>query len=306
MDRAFGLGLMSKPMLVTLPLVLLLLDYWPLGRLTFGGSKAGDSPSNWRFVWEKMPLFAMSAASSVITYVAQQKSGAVGEIEAFSVKARVMNAAVSYVSYIGKMLWPSRLSAIYPHPGDALPIWKAVTAAVILVVISVLVIRAGRRHPYMPVGWFWYLVTLIPVIGLVQVGGQAMADRYTYIPLIGLFIMIAWGIPGLLRVGERASGRVGERTSAYLAIPACLSAAVLIVCTFRQVGYWRNSISLLEHAIAVTPVNYGAHDALGAAFAAEGRYDLAIAQHEAALKIAPDYEVAHNNLGAALAGAGKI
>ena len=327
---AFGLGLMSKPMLVTLPLVLLLLDYWPLGRLTFGGSKAGDSPSNWRLVWEKMPLFAMSAASSVITYVAQQKSGAIGEIEAFSVKARVMNAAVSCVCYIGKMLWPSRLSAIYPHPGDAMPIWKAVAAAVILMVISVLVIRAGRRHPYLPVGWLWYVATLIPVIGLVQVGGQAMADRYTYIPLTGLFIMIAWG------VGEWEKGRMGERENGrsrspinhqplaishspantqhrtpntYARCLVVISSAVVVVLACRtwvQVHYWRDSTTLLEHAIEVTSGNYAAHDALGAALAAEGRYDEAIAHHEAALKIAPTYEVAHNNLGAALARAGRI
>jgi tetratricopeptide (TPR) repeat protein len=318
---AFGLGLMCKPMLVTLPLVLLLLDYWPLGRLTFGGSKAGDSPSSWRLVREKMPFFAMSAASSVITYVAQQKSGAIGEIEAFSVEARVMNAAVSYVSYIGKMLWPSRLSAIYPHPGDALPIWRAVTAAVILAAICVLVIRAGRRHPYLPVGWFWYVLTLIPVIGLVQVGGQAMADRYTYVPLIGLFIMIAWGVPGLLRVGEWEKGRSQSPTNhspantehptpnTYARCLVVISAVVVVVLACRtwvQVQYWRDSTTLLEHAIEVTSDNYGAHDALGAALAAEGRYEEAIAQHEAALKITPTYEVAHNNLGAALARAGRI
>ena len=333
---AFGLGLMSKPMLVTLPLVLLLLDYWPLGRFSPGGSKTRVSRSNWKLVREKMPLFAMSAASSVITYVAQQKSGAIGEIEAFSVKARVMNAAVSYVSYIGKMVWPSRLSAIYPHPGDALPIWKAVTAAVILAAICVLVIRAGRRHPYLPVGWFWYVLTLIPVIGLVQVGGQAMADRYTYIPLIGLFIMIAWGVPGLLRVGEWENGGEGEREkgrsqtatnpqpssvnhspantehptpNTYARCLVVISAAIVVVLACRtwvQIHYWRDSTTLLEHAIEVTSGNYAAHDALGAALAAEGRYDEAIAHHKAALKITPTYEVAHNNLGAALARAGRI
>ena len=203
----FGLGLMSKPTLVTLPFVLLLLDYWPLGRFA-GDQKKGPG---WRLILEKMPLFAMSAASSVITYYAQQSSKAVISIDRLPLTIRAANALVAYVTYIGKMFWPRNLAIFYPHPGNTIPEWQVVGAFVLLACVTILALGLGRRYPYLPVGWLWYLGTLGPMIGLVQVGEQAVADRYTYLSYIGLFIMLAWGIPDLLRrVGERESGRQGE------------------------------------------------------------------------------------------------
>ncbi len=201
----FVLGLMSKPMLVTLPFVLLLMDYWPLNRLQMGqaGGEGGFKvckSSVFRLVVEKIPFIIIAVIISVAAFVTQQKGGAVPPTSFSLMKTQAANALVSYVSYIVKMIWPGRLAVYYPHPG-ILPMWQAVGAGAVLVLLSVLFVRAGRRFPYLIVGWFWYLGTLVPVIGLVKVGNFAMADRYTYVTLIGLFIMTAWGGPSLWRDG---------------------------------------------------------------------------------------------------------
>ncbi|MCX6375590.1 MAG: hypothetical protein NTU88_06080, partial [Armatimonadetes bacterium] len=201
---AFALGLMSKPMLVTLPLILLLMDYWPLGRFRFGEpspkKKKGKQPwSGRKLIWEKVPLLALTLGSSIATFAAQKHGGAMTSLDEFPLGVRIANAFVSYIGYIGKTFWPSKLAVLYLHPGASLPIWEVIGSALLLALIFVAVFRFGRGHPYLQVGWLWYFVTLIPVIGFIQVGRQAMANRYTYVPLIGLFIMIAWGIPDLWR-----------------------------------------------------------------------------------------------------------
>lgn len=196
----FSLGLMSKPMLITLPFVLLLLDYWPLGRFQFrgsGGNHANQRLFSLRLVWEKTPFFVLAAASSIVTYLVQKSGGAMGGMDLLPLNTRIANVLVSYVGYITKMIWPFRLAVFYPHPVP-LPVWQVGGASLLLVAISFLVIKGIRHRPYLAVGWLWYIGTLVPVIGLVQVGEQAMADRYTYVTLIGIFMIIAWGVPDFL------------------------------------------------------------------------------------------------------------
>ena len=280
----FALGLMAKPMLVTLPFTLLLLDVWPLRRLPLR-------------VREKLPLFALAIASSVITFAVQQQAGAVKELVTLPIGRRIANALVAYVTYIGKALWPSGLAAIYPYP-ESIAGWRVAVALVLLAALAALAIRARQRYPYVLVGWLWYLVTLVPVIGLIQVGSQPIADRYTYVPLIGLFIIVAWGVPDLL---ARWPWRIGViRAAAVLAIAACA------VTARAQVRQWRNSVALWEHAIAVTTANYRAEGNLGHALASEGRLDEAVYHYAEAVRIHPGYAEAHNNLGLALATQGKI
>jgi len=307
----FALGLMAKPMLVTLPFVLLLLDYWPLGRFQAGPAGSNDqgqvqvplssvktrSPSS-RLIWEKAPFFVVSLASCVVTFLVQQKGGAVETVEAFPLTIRIGNALVSYVSYMGKMIWPQSLAVFYPHPGTSLPGWQAVAAGLLLIFITIGVIRAGRKHAYLTVGWLWYLGTLVPVIGLVQVGAQALADRYTYVPLIGLFIMISWFIPDLL-AGWRHRGIV-------LGGAAVTVVSALMVCTWMQLQHWKNDITLFEHALKVTANNYLAHDSLGNALAQKGMLEQAIAHYQEALRIKPNLVNTHNNLGVALLNRGEI
>jgi len=286
------LGLLSKPMLVTLPFVLLLLDYWPLGRFAPAKAEAGTPawPILWKLLREKLVLLLLAAAASVAAYLAQRTAGTVGSVEIFPVGVRVANAAVAYVHYIGEMIYPRNLAVFYPHPGDTLPTWHVVGAVFALVCISGAAVWLGRKRCYLTVGWMWYVVTLLPVIGLVQVGDQAMADRYTYIPLIGVFIVVAWGVPELLR---------GVFRPYVPAVLAGAALAALAVCTWIQVGYWRDSVTLFEHALRVTRANYLAHHNLGTALWAGGDYAEAVAQLSKALKIKPDYASAHFNLGLA-------
>ena len=274
----FCLGLMSKPMIVTLPLVLLLLDVWPLGRL----------PA----LREKVPFFALSAAGAIATYLVQRGSGAVEALAAFPLGLRVENALVSYVIYAAKMLWPARLAVFYPYPSQ-IPLWQAALAALGLAGISILVLRCRRSRPYLAAGWLWYLVTLAPVIGLVQVGAQARADRYMYVPMVGLAIMLAWGVADWLRRAPRL-----RPAAAVLAVAACLLSAAV---ARAQVEYWKDSQSLFEHALAATDGNYLAHHNLGVALAEmPGRLPDAIAHLQAALRIKPDSARVHTDLGNAL------
>jgi Flp pilus assembly protein TadD len=303
---SFALGLMAKPMLVTLPFVLLLLDYWPLQRYQFGHSEANPRKSinnshqrliPLHLIREKVPFFVLAAASSVVTFLAQQSGGAVTPLDKLALSVRMANALVSYVSYMGKMIWPIRLAVIYPHPGT-LPIWQAAAAGLLLVCISVFVIRTARRSPYLAVGWLWYLGTLVPVIGVVQVGKQCMADRYTYVPLIGLFVIIAWGIAD---VAKRWSYQ-----RLVLAISTGVVLLALMVCTWFQVTHWRDSISLFTHTLDVTGENYEAHNNLGVARGEQGRFKEAVGHFSKALQIMPNYAVTHNNIGSVLARRGNL
>jgi len=289
----FALGLMSKPMLVTLPFVLLLVDFWPLQR--FGSSANGARASSaWRLLVEKAPFFLLAAASSVVTFIAQRKGGAVST--SLSLGARVANAVVSYIRYIGKMLWPRDLSILYPHPGHW-PAWEVTASVVLLVAICAGVILLARRRPYLAMGWLWFCGTLVPVIGLVQVGIQSMADRYTYLPLIGLFIMVVWGIAEL--IPDRP-----WRAEA-LAVGGVLLLAACALLTERQVRYWRDSATLFGHAVQVTRDNYLAFNNLGFYLSGQGKTAEAMENYRKSLMINPNYEDALNNLGYALAGQKK-
>lgn len=280
----FGLGLMAKPMLVTLPLVLLLLDFWPLRRLRESKSPE-DRIRLFDLFWEKLPLFGMSAMSCMLTMKAQTAGGAVTSVEFLPLSIRLSNAVVAYMGYILKMFWPVNLAMMYPHPEANIPGWQIIGSAASLLIISLLAAVYAKRRPYLAVGWLWFVITLIPVIGLVQVGDQAMADRYTYIPLIGLFIMAAWGLPELL--GKRAK---------YLAVPAVVALALLMAGARTQAGYWSDSRTLYEHALRVTSNNYVAHVKLGVILARDGQHEQAIRQYEKALEIRPDGIQALNNL----------
>jgi tetratricopeptide (TPR) repeat protein len=307
----FALGLMAKPMLVTLPFVLLLLDYWPLKRIELGQSGTGPpaaiQPSTiakepraqaLRLLLEKTPLFVLAAVSSIVTFIFQKSEGAVRTLEVYPAQARISNALVSYVIYIKKMIWPESLAVFYPHPGQSLPMYQAVLAGLLLLIISFAVIRLGRRYPYLPVGWLWYVGTLIPVIGLVQVGAQAMADRYTYVPLIGLFLLVSWGVPELVR-----SWRY-RRTA--LALAAGFLLLALMPCTWLQVQNWRSSTALFEHALQATANNALAHHNLGVALADQGRVQEAITHYHLSLRITPNNFKVYNNLGKALVRQGKL
>jgi Flp pilus assembly protein TadD len=288
-----ALGLMAKPMLVTTPFLLLLLDIWPLRR-----------SGTWRaLIVEKLPLFGLIVLSSIITFVAQQRGGAVAELTTVPVALRLENAIVSYVAYIAKMVWPVDLTMIYPLPG-MIPMWKVAGGVIVLIGISVLVLRQSAARPYLPVGWFWYVGTLVPVIGIVQVGLQAMADRYTYVPLIGLFIIAAWGLPELL-------SRVTTHGREAVAASAAIGVLVLAGCaaiTSRQIEYWRSSVSLWQHALSVNlgADQFSAHMALGNTLAPQGRTSEAIEHFAAAARLRPESAEAHHGLGKTLVQAGRI
>jgi len=305
----FASGLLSKPMLVTLPFVLLLLDYWPLGRFQFGGLSADvkphasrpwntdDQKSNaLRLIREKAPFFVLCAISCILTIIAAQKTGAVVPLEGFTLGSRMANVPLSYLRYIEKMVWPRHLAVLYPYQ-EMVPTWEILVSGLLLACVSLLVIRAARKLPYVGVGWFWYLGTLIPVIGIVQAGPQALADRFTYVPMIGLFVMIAWGIPDIL-VRWRFRRVI-------LSLSTGLLLLVLMIVTNFQLRYWQNDIALFEHTLAVTSNNFTIHNNLGAVLARQGKTQEAVAHYVEALRIRPYLAEAHNNLGIALAGQGK-
>jgi len=291
---AYVLGLMAKPMVVTLPFVLLILDWWPLER--FGQLRGKTVKVNYqkttaqRLTAEKIPLFVLSAVSSVITYMIQKSSGAVTAMEVVSLDVRIANALVSYIRYIGKLIYPSGLCVLYPHPGNGLPFRQTIAALLMLACITACVIYAARRQRrYLAAGWLWYLGTLVPVSGLVQVGAQAMADRYTYLPSIGFFIMVGYG------AAEIFSKQYYRKIVA--GILSGLALAALLLCTRVQVRYWQNSLTLFERAIAVTKDNYKMHSELAGLLKDQNRFSEAISHYRRAVEIMPSDAEAHYQLG---------
>jgi protein O-mannosyl-transferase len=290
----YALGLMAKPMLVTLPFVLLLLDVWPLGRVRL---VRGRQAALATVVLEKLPLMALAVASSVITLAVQRQAGAVSAVEVLSMSQRLANAAVAYIGYVGKLVWPVDLAALYPYR-IVVPTWEVTGSLTALVLISACALWLGRRYSYVLVGWLWYLGTLVPVIGLVQVGEQAMADRYTYVPMIGLLVIIAWGVPDLL-----VRWRFRTRALPLLAGAAVAACAAL---TWVQVGYWKDSETLYRHALAVTTGNVPMHNNLGLILMDRGQVDEAQRHFEAAVEAQPRHVKANVNLAMALLRKGDL
>jgi protein O-mannosyl-transferase len=295
----FALGLMSKSMVITLPCALLLLDYFPLGR--FEGVPAGVMPVRQlplsQLAAEKLPLFALSAASAVITLQAQQAGGAMRSTAQFSLGVRLENAIVAYTAYLWKTISPLHLAPLYPHPGDSLPAWQVTVTLLVLLAVTGVALKFRSRR-YLLAGWLWFLGTLVPVIGLVQVGDQAMADRYAYIPLIGIFVLIAWG------TSDFADSR--KIALARRVIPASCILLVLGVATYRQLGYWSSSYNLWKHTIAVTDGNFIAQDNLGGALLLLGKPEEAYPHFQAAAEINPRDPMSHSNLGAYLQEHGQL
>jgi tetratricopeptide (TPR) repeat protein len=276
-----ALGLMAKSMLVTLPCVLLLLDWWPLRRIP-------RTVTLQRAIVEKLPLLALAGMAGAFTFVAQSRAGLVVPLAARPLGERLANAVTSYVTYAAKTFWPMTLSCFYPYP-ESFAVGAVVGATAVLVAVSALAISLVRSRPYVATGWFWYLGTLVPVIGIVGIGGQSMADHYTYLPLIGLFVVVSWGAWDLFeRVPHREIVLGG---AAVLAIGLCVAK------TRVEAAYWRDSRSLFEHALAVTSRNFLAHGNLGLVLRQEGRSAEAMTQFSAALAVAPEYVEARNHLG---------
>lgn len=301
----FVLGLMAKPMLVTVPFMLLLLDYWPLGRLSIGSAQSSTTsnkfePLQYRsfsnLLLEKMPFFILSAVSCIITIIAQREGGAVESIRSVPLLFRMGNALIAYATYIGKMIWPSDLAAIYLLPPN-ITVKEILGSFFLLSAISVFVTWKSKRHPYLMVGWLWYLGTLVPVIGLVQVGMQSMADRYTYVPLVGLFIMIVWGVSSLLE-------KLPYRRIILIATTGLLLLA-LALCTRKQLEHWRNSIFLFEQAIEINSDNHVAHKNLALSLAKVGRFTEAYEHAQKALRIVPEESDAMTVMGLIYAMEGR-
>jgi Flp pilus assembly protein TadD len=332
----FALGLLAKPMLVTLPFVLLLLDSWPLGRLRFpawagqpaaaparAGGRAGRAPNGpagaglappgaprparapeaavrgtdpGRAVLEKVPFLALAALSCIVTLIAQQRGGAVRSIEEYGPLLRIQTAVVSYAGYLLKTVWPSRLTVLYPHP-HAWPWWIVGASALFLIALTAVALRSVRTRPWLATGWFWYLGALVPVIGLVQVGNQAMADRYTYIPLVGVFLLAAW------ELGEFGARR--SREGLVLAVAAAVLVPACGAGSFLQLRHWRDSETLFARAVRVTTDNPEAHYNLGLALMEKGRLEDARARLEEAVRLAPHNADAINNLGVVLDRMGR-
>ena len=302
----FAFGLMSKPMLVTLPFVLLLMDWWPLGRINVKSRLVDANPgaattifpfSNfWRLLVEKGPFLVLSAASSMMTFWAQKTGGAVATLTLFPIEERLANALVAYVRYLGKAVWPSGLVILYPHPGRW-PEELVLGAGLLLAGLTAAAIGLGQQRPYLAVGWFWYLGTLVPVIGLVQVGMQSIADRYTYVPLIGIFIIVAWGLTELL-------GNMRYRRH-VLAAASTLVMLLCIVATRNQLAFWKDGETILGRTVRLTSENFIAHNYLANALALKQKFDKAIFHYQEALRINPNYADAYNNLGYTLALQGK-
>lgn len=320
----FLAGMMSKPMLMTLPVLLLLLDYWPLKRF--------DGVENRKKIYglliiEKIPLFLIAITISLVTFIAEQRFGAISGLEAIPLSARISNALISYVIYMGKMILPVNLAAYYPHPG-AWPLGMSLGAGFLILVLTVVSVGRIRQNAYLAVGWFWYLLTLVPVIGFVQLGSMARADRFTYIPLIGLFMAITWFIADLFK-----------RRKLFLAFWGVSVVAALVACAGIQVKYWQNDFTLFQHAVQATENNYKAyhglgmayyrlgdeiqaiehishslalkkndraHNDLGVIYMGQNKFAAAEGEFRKAVRLKPDNAQLHNNLGAALASQGRF
>jgi tetratricopeptide (TPR) repeat protein len=288
----FAMALMSKPMAITLPFVLLLLDYWPLGRMVEGRVPTPVRPSFGMLCLEKLPLIALSIASAVMTMIAQRAGGAVLTSAAHAPLLRFENVMVCYVRYIQKALWPFHLAILYPYP-HALPTWEVATSAFVLLAITGAVLKYRERR-YLVAGWFWYLGTMVPMIGMVQVGNQAMADRYAYLPLIGLFVMIVWA------AADWASARQSSAQHVSMSLLAAAGVAVLLafsVVTRIQLRYWRDDLSLWSHTLAVTQQSFVAENNFAEALVNQGKYDEAITHFRAASAIEPRDATSQLNLG---------
>ena len=285
----FALGLMSKPMLVTLPFVLLLLDYWPLNRIAFEDAKQRISELKTtikQLVIEKLPFFVLTIISALITV----SVGDVQTVQDFTIWGRIGNALTSYVAYLSDMFWPHPLIIFRPHPGE-LPFWQPFLALLLIAAITLFVMWQGKRHRFLPVGWLLYLGVLVPVIGLIQVGIQARADRYTYVPLIGVAIIVVWGIAYL--------SRNWKSRQKPLMVAGTVVTVLLMACTYRQVGYMKNSMTVFEHTVEYAPDAHYAHNNLALAYKNAGEFDQAIEHFSEAIRIKPDKYEAYNNRGVA-------
>ena len=289
----FTLGLLSKPMLVTTPFILLLLDYWPLQRIERDGFRMA---AGWRLVAEKIPFFALAAGDCAATIWAQNE--VIKSAESLGFTSRIGEAVVAYTDYLVQMFYPVGLAIFYPHPENQLSIWKVILSLLVLIIISAGVLAGRRRQPYLLVGWLWYLGMLVPVIGILQVGGQARADRYTYLPQIGLYLLVIWWVADFCGKWRHRRAVLGSGAVAML--------ATLLVLAQVQTTYWKDNLTLWRHTLACTSGNYLAHNNLGLTLAAQGKLDEAIEQYLLAIQLKPYYADAHNNLGMALADQGKL
>ncbi|MFO0945902.1 MAG: tetratricopeptide repeat protein [Planctomycetota bacterium] len=298
----FFLSLLSKQMFVTLPFLLILLDYWPLGHLVLTNVAPGEfRKSLSRSFVDKAPYFLLAFLFCVVIVFAQRAGGAVRAIEKYPLVTRVSNAVVAYVDYLFQMFWPTRLCFYYPHPGSNIPIEKVLVSSMLLIGVTAATLWWGKRAKYLPVGWFWYLGTLVPVIGLVQIGDQARADRYTYLPLVGPFMMFAWGLDALF---HRLLSTKKQREVAY-ATTSTLVLCVLLVLTYRQVGTWRDSETLFRHAIDVHPDNHMAYSKLGEVHFQRRQFAEAVDDYRSAIESKPDFAVAYGNLMVVLTQVGR-
>ena len=297
---SFMIGLMAKPMLITLPVIMLLMDFWPLNRFSCNDHEKELYPPSvrWRqLLKEKIPFLACSFFSGTITLYAQQMSGTMSNLRNVSLPLRIENALNAYTDYIINTFWPHDLAVHYPLP-SSYPLWQVFSSLLFLIVVSVSTIRVRHNYPYLIVGWFWFLITLVPVIGIIQIGDQAKADRYTYLPLVGLFIMAAWGVARLTEGLAHRKGIVALITATVLSAAA--------TTTYKQLGYWQDSITLFEHTLRVTTGNYAIYNNLGVAYANKGHMDAAIQAYQEALQLEPNLAEGYNNLGNALAGKGNL
>jgi tetratricopeptide (TPR) repeat protein len=302
-----ALGLMSKPMLVTWPFVMLLLDFWPLQRSAARGVPNAEPGAKgtgrdgacswWKLVWEKVPFFVLATVASVVTFLVQQRGGAVEAVEILPLGARVGNALISYWRYLAKLFWPADMAVFYPHPGHwSLP--GVLLGGGGILASSVLLFVQRRREPFLLAGWLWFCGTLVPAIGLVQVGSHSMADRYTYLPVLGVFVLSVWGAWEMIRPWHY--GRVATWVASTAVIIPCLA------LTRRQLGFWQESEVLFRHALDVTENNEIAHKAYGDALEKRGQTDEAISHYREAIRLKPGYADAHNNLGIALGKKGRV
>ena len=292
----FALGLMSKPVLVTIPFVMLLLDYWPLERWQKAFNGTGFQSFR-GLILEKVPFFCLTVVSSVVTLLAQHQAGAVLNIESLPLYKRIANMIVSYVAYLGKIFWPVDLAVLYPYD-FSLPAWKVIVSGIILMSVTLAVIYCIRKLPFLFVGWCWYLGTLSPVSGLVQVGAQAMADRYTYLPSVGIAIIISYSVASMVE-------QKYLRKEVVFFVAAIVLTAMIIL-TRVQCGYWKNSTVLFQHTLRLTKSNHIVHNNLGTTLLRQGKLEESIKHTSEAIRLKPNYEVAYFNRGTAYAGIGQL